>query len=150
MPRAPFAEKDSMELELKRDPSTENGTFGKLYAAGVFCCHTLEDEVREVPEIPVQGWKVKSETAIPRGRYKVIISKSQRFKKDLPLLLNVPGFEGIRIHPGNTNHDTEGCILVGQGKTDVALTESRAAFAEAMEDIRGAIENGEEVWVTVA
>lgn len=139
-----------MELELKRGPTTPDGTFGRLFADGVFCCHTLEDEVREVEGQPVERWKIKSETAIPRGRYKVIISKSARFKKDLPLLLNVPGFEGIRIHAGNTNHDTEGCILVGQGKTDVALTESRAAFAEVMEDIRGALDNGEEVWVTVA
>jgi hypothetical protein len=77
-------------------------------------CATLEDVVREVPGVPVHAWKVPGNTAIPSGMYEVEITYSQRFKRDLPLLLNVPGFAGIRIHAGNTEDETSGCILVGQ------------------------------------
>ena len=77
-----------------------------MYLDGRFGVLHLEDVVR-------QGEKVPGQTAIPEGIYTVQITFSNRFKRDLPLLLNVPNFEGIRIHPGNTDADTEGCILVG-------------------------------------
>ena len=109
-----------MELTLKRFEVTKNSTIGKLLIDGNFECYTLEDIERDV--------KVKAETAIPKGKYKVIITPSNRFKRDLPLLLNVPNFEGIRIHAGNTNQDTEGCILVGQTKSKDFVGGSRKAF----------------------
>jgi hypothetical protein len=87
---------------------------------GKWECYTLEDKEREI--------KIKSETAIPKGTYKVIINQSNRFKKLLPLLLNVPNFEGVRIHPGNSNHDTEGCILVGRTRSKDFIGQSRKAF----------------------
>lgn len=89
-----------MLITVKRLYKTELSTIGELLIDGVFECFTLEDKERDV--------KIKSETAIPKGTYKVIINQSNRFKRLLPLLLNVPNFEGVRIHSGNTNHNTEG------------------------------------------
>lgn len=109
-----------MELLLKRIHKTDNSTIGELSINGKFECYTLEDVERVV--------KIKSETAIPKGKYKVVITPSNRFKRDLPLLLNVPNFEGVRFHAGNTNHDTEGCILVGKTRTTDFIGSSRKAF----------------------
>jgi hypothetical protein len=109
-----------MKIEVKRLHRTENSTIGELTIDGKFECYTLEDKERDV--------KIKRETAIPKGTYKVIINQSNRFKKLLPLLINVPNFEGVRIHPGNSNHDTEGCILVGMNRSVDYITKSRKAF----------------------
>lgn len=81
---------------------------GELTIDGVHQCFTLEDKVREK--------KIFGKTAIPPGRYEVTVSFSNHFQKKLPLLMNVPNFEGVRIHSGNTAKDTEGCILVGMTK----------------------------------
>jgi hypothetical protein len=110
-----------MVIKIKRLHKTDSSTIGELTIDGKFECYTLEDKEREV--------KIKCETAIPKGTYKVIINQSNRFKKLLPLLLNVPNFEGVRIHPGNTNHDTEGCILVGRTRSKDFIGQSRKAFA---------------------
>ena len=109
-----------MKITVKRIHRTDISTIGELYIDGTFECYTLEDIEREV--------KIKSETAIPKGTYKVIINQSNRFKKLMPLLLNVPNFEGVRIHSGNTNHDTEGCILVGQTRSKNFIGQSRKTF----------------------
>ena len=102
-----------MKLELRRMEFGTAYTIGRLYIDGAFQCYTLEDKVREVDGQPVQVWKVPTKTAIPKGTYKLIIDFSNRFQKDMPHILDVPGFEGIRIHSGNTSEDTEGCIIVG-------------------------------------
>lgn len=117
-----------MELLLKRLHKTSNSTIGELYVNGVFECYTLEDVERVV--------KIKNETAIPKGKYKVVITYSNRFKRDLPLLLNVPNFEGVRIHSGNTNHDTEGCILVGLTRSKDFIGNSRKAFAKLFDKLK--------------
>jgi len=109
-----------MKIEVKRLHKTKHSTIGEMTIDGIWECYTLEDIEREV--------KIKSETAIPKGTYKVIINQSNRFKKLMPLLLNVPGFEGVRIHSGNTNHDTEGCILVGRTRSNDFIGQSRKAF----------------------
>lgn len=109
-----------MKLLLKRLHRTEHSTIGELYVDGKFECYTLEDKERDV--------KIKSETAIPKGTYIVGITLSNRFKKLLPILINVPNFEGVRIHSGNTNHDTEGCILVGTTRSKDFIGNSRVAF----------------------
>ena len=109
-----------MKIQIKRLHKTENSTIGEMTIDGKFECYTLEDKERDV--------KIKSETAIPKGTYKVIINQSNRFKKLMPLVLNVPNFEGIRIHPGNSNHDTEGCILVGQTRSKDYISKSRKAY----------------------
>jgi hypothetical protein len=117
-----------MKLYLKRIHKTEHSTIGELYIDGKFQCYTLEDVEREV--------KIKNETAIPKGTYKIVITYSNRFKKQLPLLLNVPNFEGIRIHSGNTNHNTEGCILIGQTSSNDFIGSSRNAFNELYKKIK--------------
>ena len=109
-----------MNILLKRTIHTANATIGEMYVDGVFECYTLEDIERDV--------KIAGKTAIPKGTYKVIINQSNRFKRLLPLLLNVPNFEGVRIHTGNTDADTEGCILVGKQKTASTIIKSRDAF----------------------
>jgi hypothetical protein len=110
-----------MKIEVKRLHRTDNSTIGELTIDGKFECYTLEDIEREFV-------KIKGETAIPKGTYKVIINQSNRFKRLLPLLIGVPNFEGVRIHAGNSNHDTEGCILVGQNRSVDYITKSRKAF----------------------
>lgn len=109
-----------MKLTLKRDPSSAKSTIGELLYNGIYQCWTLEDIERTE--------KVDGKTAIPKGTYEVVISYSNRFKRQLPLLLNVPNFSGVRIHSGNTAQDTEGCILVGNKKGTDRVSESRAAF----------------------
>lgn len=109
-----------MKIEIKRLHKTENSTIGELTVDGVWECYTLEDKERLV--------KIKGETAISKGTYKVIINKSNRFKRLLPLLIDVPSFEGVRIHSGNSNHDTEGCILVGLTRSNDYIGKSRKAF----------------------
>jgi hypothetical protein len=119
-----------MLITVKRLYKTENSTIGELLVDGLFECFTLEDKEREV--------KIKGETAIPKGTYKVIINESNRFKRELPLLLNVPNFEGVRIHSGNTNHDTEGCILVGQSRNKNYIGQSRKAFEKLFKKMKKA------------
>ena len=100
-----------------------------LFIDGEFFCYTLEDVVREQ--------KIYGKTAIPYGKYEVVITYSPRFQKNMPLLKNVPNFEGVRIHTGNTANDTEGCILVGKSKGYDFIGGSRNAFNELMERIKG-------------
>ena len=95
-----------MLIEVKRFEFKDTHTVGKMYVDGVYECYTLEDAVRN-------GTKVIGKTAIPIGTYKVIIDASTRFKQDMPHILDVPDFTGVRIHAGNTSADTDGCILLG-------------------------------------
>ena len=114
-----------MKLLLKRIHFGETFTVGQLYEVTDYgqspLCYVLEDKYREVEGQDVKVWKVQDKTAIPKGVYDVRITFSNRFQSKLPLLLNVPGFTGIRIHAGNSSKNTEGCLLVGMtwdGKSD--------------------------------
>lgn len=111
-----------MELLLKRVQLDPDVTIGELYVNGRFESFTVEDTVRP------DGEKVYGKTAIPYGTYKIVITMSNRFKRLLPLLLNVPNFDGIRIHPGNTAADTDGCILPGADRLAKGVGKSRLAF----------------------
>ncbi len=103
-----------MKLKLIRRRSSAKHTLGKLYdEGGRFLCYSLEDVVREVAGQPVAQWKVKGETAIPSGVYRLTLERSPRFGPDTMTLHDVPGFVGVRIHAGNTDADTEGCPLLG-------------------------------------
>lgn len=97
-----------MKLKLIRNRFAESWTTGQLYIDDVYFCFTLEDVVR-----PVGAPKVMHETAIPYGEYLVTLENSPRFGPNTITINDVPGFTGIRIHSGNTNQDTSGCIIVG-------------------------------------
>lgn len=101
-----------MKLLLKRIAKKDTYTIGKLYIDNVYFCDTLEDKVRD---LTVEE-KIMHETAIPMGSYKVVVNKSPKFQRELPRLLDVPYFESILIHRGNTARDRSGCILVGENK----------------------------------
>jgi hypothetical protein len=119
-----------VKLTLERIHGTKDYTHGKLYIDGTYFCDTLEDQER--PE------KIKGQTAISTGHYKVIINVSNRFKRRMPLLLNVANFEGVRIHNGNTKEDTEGCILVGTYLHQGFITKSKVAFTALMKKLETA------------
>ena len=121
-----------MELVLTRDIFTDSSTVGSLFLKDQFQCYTLEDRQREIPGVPVGEWKVPKETAIPHGRYEVKLLLSPRFGFVTPHLIDVPGFTEIEMHPGNTNKDTEGCILVGTQREVDVVTNSRIAFTALM------------------
>jgi hypothetical protein len=131
-----------MKIEVLRNQYTANSTIGSLYVNGRWQCYTLEDTKRDGPKIPGQ-------TCIPAGLYKLIISFSNRFKRDLPLLVAVPNFEGVRIHPGNTDANTEGCILVGKAKTVDRIYNSVDAFNNLWPQIQTAWFNKEEILISV-
>lgn len=122
-----------MKLELIRDTFTEQATTGRLLIDGKFQCFILEDVIR-----PEGAPKVYGKTAIPYGTYEVVITMSARFKKLLPLLVNVPNFSGIRIHPGNTSADTEGCLLPGETRGKNAVYSSRIAFGKLFKRLQQA------------
>lgn len=133
-----------MQLYLDTLVKTADTTIGQLAVNGVFQCYTLEDVV-------VTGPKVFGKTAIPAGTYNVEITWSPHFGKDMPLLDAVPGFSGVRIHPGNYPIDTEGCILVGQTRApdNQSIGNSVAAFNPLFGMIQAAIRRGEKVTITI-
>ncbi|MDN0079315.1 DUF5675 family protein [Bacteroides gallinaceum] len=133
-----------MELSLQRIVKDKAYTLGKLRIDGEEFCHTLEPRWRE-PEAK----KVKGRTAIPEGRYPVVITRSPKFKQWLPLLLHVPKFEGIRIHAGNTVEDTAGCILVGECQEPGILTDSSLWVEKLKQRIVEAKARGEGVWISI-
>lgn len=129
-----------MKLTLKRIFLGETYTIGKLYIDGVYRCDTLEDKVIDTDKsgrFEGNEKKVYGETAIPYGTYEVIITLSPRFRRWLPELKNVPHFESIRIHSGNTVEDTHGCILVGQNKIKGQVVNSRMTEIELMKVLKG-------------
>lgn len=130
-----------MKLTLTRTTYTKRSTIGELKVDGVFECHTLEDPVRPV--------KIKGDTAIPAGTYRVDITWSPRFQQDMPLLENVPGFEGIRIHTGNTPDHTEGCILVGRTKAVDSIGSSKDAYTALFARLKAALKAGQKVDIEV-
>lgn len=116
-----------MKLTLNRTQCGETATMGQLSIDGNPFCFTCEDIDRMLEDGDGSA-KIDGETCIPRGIYKVIINRSTRFKRDLPLLVNVPFFDGIRIHPGNTTEDTHGCVLVGDAIIGDTVSHSRVTF----------------------
>lgn len=135
-----------MKLLLHRQTFSDKSSVGTLYVNGLKECHTLEDRDRHLEE---GGEKVYGETAIPRNTYKVVITYSNRFKQPMPLLVDVPQFEGIRIHPGNTAEDTHGCILVGVGIGQDILYNSRQAYERLFNKLEAAEALGEEIEIEI-
>jgi hypothetical protein len=131
-----------MELIINRRVFTGDSTIGEFLVDGQFFCYVLEDIVRE------SGVKIAGKTAIPEGRYRVIIDQSARFGRAMPHILDVPGFEGIRIHAGNTAKDTEGCPLLGFVKGVDFVGQSKLAFNEFFDKLYMALRD-QECWITV-
>jgi hypothetical protein len=129
-----------MELRLVRNQYSPASTLGELHVDGRFECFTLEDRVRSA--------KVPGATAIPPGRYEVSVTWSNRFKRPLPLLMNVPNYDGVRIHTGNKAEDTEGCILVGRKRLADFVGESKVAFEPLFQKIEDALRR-EKVFVEI-
>jgi len=133
-----------MKLKLKRIARRPTYTIGKLYIDDVYFCDTLEDRDRDINkdgDLNDPGeTKIMHETCIPSGTYTVIINWSNRFKRSLPLLLNVEGFDGIRIHNGSTDKNTSGCLLVGKNSIVGQLTKSKEIF----DDLFYILDNTEE------
>ena len=132
-----------MHLLLTRTVHSPQSTIGTLAVDGVFVCHVLEDAVR-----PAKVW---GQTAIPAGTYSLTITYSRRFRQPLPLLLGVPGYDGVRIHSGNTAADTRGCLLVGRYAPEQPnwVADSRATFAGLFARLQAALAAGQCLWLTI-
>ena len=151
-----------MELILERMAKRKTYTIGRIYIqrhvddeylAGTekeYFCDTLEPTWRDYEH---GAYKVKGRSAIPEGRYAVVISYSPKFKQWLPILLGGPEFnrkwQGIRIHAGNTAADTEGCILVGKNREIGKVLDSRIWLHRLKQKIVEAKDKGEAVWITI-
>lgn len=153
-----------MKLKLERRWKKETYTIGILYVDGVRFCETCEDKDRGLKQTDsldrIQSVKVPTETAIPAGTYKVSMnivslkySKVSWYKTlcggKMPLIMNVPGFEGILIHPGTSALDSSGCILVGRNKIKGGLTLSRLTFSELYTKMNSAHKRGEEITIEI-
>lgn len=141
-----------MKLTLQRYEAHERRTFGRMLAEdGHRLCYVLEDPIREIEGQPVSAWKIKGQTAIPQGEYRVTLENSPRFGPETLTLHEVPGFEFIRMHAGNTELDTEGCPLLGMAITPFGIQggTSRPAVALVREVVRQAISEGSTVWLRV-
>lgn len=133
-----------MLLRLARQELAPGYTLGRLHIDSAVFCWTLEDTVRE------PGVKIPGATAIPVGRYVVQVTMSPRFKQRMPILLDVPNFSGVRIHPGNSAADTEGCILVGyKALSNGRIAESRWAYQDLLNRIEDAGRAGETVHIQI-
>lgn len=130
-----------MEIVIKRLYKKETYTIGKMYIDGEYFCDTLEDKDRGLkdsdPLADIKMKKVYGETAIPTGMYAVQVTYSPKFKKDLPLILNVKGFDGIRIHNGSFSNDSLGCVLVGKNKIKGGIIESKVTLEALMKKLEG-------------
>tara|TARA_R110000824_G_scaffold89108_3_gene218735 strand:- start:952 stop:1386 length:435 start_codon:yes stop_codon:yes gene_type:complete len=129
-----------MEINVYRhtyNVKDDRNIIGDLFINGEFFCYTLEDEKR------ADGVKVYGETAIPTGTYNVLLTKSNRFKRLMPLIVDVPMFRGIRIHGGNTSKDTLGCILVAFN------TDYKKIWGTAEKFLTKELKEGENITITI-
>ena len=142
-----------MELRLERKYRSNNYCIDKLYINGKYFSDALEDPDRSLTDTmsleEIKRIKVKGDTCIPYGTYNVTITYSPRFKKNLPLINNVKGFDGIRIHSGNTPQDTEGCLLLGLNKVKGRVVDSKVTVNKFIDIVQEALNKGEKVTITI-
>ncbi len=153
-----------MKIKVERRWPKPTYTIGRLYIDGLYYCNTLEDRDRGLVQTQskdyIKAHKVYGETAIPKGTYGVALNVTspkyaavswywQLCRGKMPRLLNVPGFEGILVHPGNTALDTLGCILVGKNTKVGQLTESKATFKAIYKILKAAADRGEEITIEI-
>ena len=142
-----------MELRLDRKYRCSNYCNDKLYINNEYFSDALEDPDRGLTDTmsleKIKKIKIKGNTCIPYGKYNITITYSPRFKKNLPLLNNVKGFDGIRIHSGNKPQDTEGCLLPGFNKVKGQVIDSRVTTDKLIAQIQQALNKGEKVTITI-
>ena len=142
-----------MELKLERKYRSNNYCIDKLYINGKYFSDALEDPDRGLTDSmsleEIKKIKIKGNTCIPYGTYNVTITYSPRFKKNLPLINNVKGFDGIRIHSGNTPQDTEGCLLLGLNKIKGRVVDSKVTVNKFIDIVQKALNKGEKVTITI-
>ena len=141
-----------MNLTLKRLNLTPNYTEGELYVNGVYFCKTLEDTNRDLNkngQFDNSEKKVYGETCIPYGKYKIILSYSPKFKRELPEILVVPNFQGIRVHRGNKISDTLGCVLCGEKVKNGYLSNSTPYEIKLVELFKQAKSRNEESFIEI-
>ena len=152
-----------MNLTLKRIAKRPTYTIGKLYINNAYLCDTIEDTDRgllqTMPLSMITAKKIKGQTAIPAGTYEVsmnVISPTYSKKKAykwtggvMPRLLDVPGWTGVLIHPGNTEKDSEGCIIVGRNTKVGMVTDSQATFKRLFPILRAASDRFEKIELTI-
>ena len=135
-----------MELRVERRFKGDAYTIGTLYVNGERFCDTLEDKVRDLAG---GESKVPGETAIPEGRYKVIVNRSPKFCRERPRMLDVPQFEGVLIHRGNTAEDSAGCILVGENKMKGKVVNSTPYEEKLVALCKAALAEGETIEIEI-
>ena len=142
-----------MELRLERKYRSSKYCIDKLYINGKYFSDALEDPDRGLTDSmsleEIKKIKIKGNTCIPYGTYNVTITYSPRFKKNLPLINNVKGFDGIRIHSGNTPQDTEGCLLLGFNRVKGQVVDSRVTVSKFITQMQQALNKGEKVTITI-
>ena len=142
-----------MEIRVKRIARKDGYTIGRMSLNNEYFCDTLEDTDRglksTMSEEEILSKKRKGITAIPTGKYDVILTFSPKFKRVLPLLLNVKCYEGVRIHAGNSAEDTEGCLLVGENKAKGQVLNSRATLERLMSVLLECEKKKEKVTITI-
>lgn len=142
-----------MEIKVNRIARKGGYTIGRLFINNEYFCDTLEDTDRGLKDTmqvnEILAKKRKGVTAIPTGKYDVILTFSPRFKRVLPLLLSVKCYEGVRIHAGNTAEDTEGCLLVGENKIKGQIVNSRATLERLMSVLLECEKKKEKVTITI-
>ena len=130
-----------MEILVRRIAKRPTYTIGRMYIDGKYVCDTLEDTDRGLKQSmsleEIKKKKIYGKTAIPTGTYKVEITYSPRFKRYLPLICNVKGFDGIRIHEGNSDKDSQGCVLVGINDKVGWVSKSRITMNKLLQKIKG-------------
>lgn len=151
-----------MRLVLKRIARRQTYTIGKLYIDGKYFCDTIEDTDRglyaSMPPDELKRIKVPGKTAVPRGCYQLAYSLSPKFlnrawakplEGRLPLLLNVPGFDGIRIHPGTDENSTSGCLIVGENRVVGKVVNSQATYHRLNDILYPVFEKGEKICIQI-
>lgn len=138
-----------LEIISQREPSRGEATLSKLSIDGAFICDILEDVVREKKGFSVFQWKIKGVTAIPAGRYEVYLIDSPNFGPNTLALRNVPGYEDIRIHGGNTAVDTLGCLLTGTRNSANTVASSQIALKKLKSILWPHFANAEKVFITI-
>ena len=138
-----------IDFVLTRVQLDDDVTIGDLTIGGRHICWICEDTVREIPGVPVAEWKIKGATAIPYGRYRIKRTFSNRFQRTTPQLMDVEGFDGIRIHAGNDAGDTEGCPLPGLERRPKGVGSSALAVIEIEKWLDAIDRNGDEAWIDI-